>query len=668
MGLDLDYNDLLKKSTECIIDAETVVHKQKLVYLQSFLINLYNTYAGINEDILLKIVTIENIKEFILPALTHSTFLVDEPDPIEDSKSMYILGNYTSLMCLMLYFSKRFEDILFESKGDEFFTQFKKVSDTSYEMFSRWCHTLGIHEYLRYKTCLIQYEQGDTQREIRYKFSASPEEMKKLLYAFLGATEMLFDSCTVSNTGWSVCYNILSYFLDREHFPRDIMYYKEKIDTKTKWKEWSEDKKWKTRISSFIGAFDSITLPVDVYGRQIYEYRLKELWYTTEDGTRVDCPRKLLIMWKYQDISPKSKEAEEYLSKLAVKWLEDNLGFKYEKRKASSLDELINNSINMAGFKEIGETYEQFSKKDGIVVMTQKSGSPVKTFDSISDQPEEFIKFLRQLYAKSGSVPEHVLDKCLTTTNIEVFIKPGFTHETMLESRNYETLETVGDSILNKCVVWYLMRRFPNFYFQARDDHLDHSLYTEMKKRFTAKGELIKFCKTIGLNKWIRFKEIIIAQPTKYLYAVAHKKEDVCEDVMEAFLCCTYLLFNTVCQGYGYKVCYNIMQEILDGIDINPDYDVYRDPKNKLTDYIKLCKEKWGDSFIINDVEYKSKEVHIAGRKQYIVALDLTAVLKNNPSIKFSQTGTNVKKQKAEEDVAELGYQWIKKTFNCESG
>ena len=666
MGLELDYNDLLKKSNDCVVDSETVVHKQKLVYLQSFLINLYNTYAGIHEDVLLKIITIENIKEFILPSLTHATFLVDEPDPIEDSRTMYILGNYTSSMCLMIYFSKRFEDILFESKGDEFFTQFKKVSDGSYEMFSRWCHTLGIHEYLRYKTCVIHYEQSDMQREIRYKFEANQEEMKKLLYAFLGATEMLFDSCSVSNTGWSVCYNILSYFLDRENFPRDIMYYKDKLDTKTKWKEWSEDKKWKSRIPSFLGAFDSITLPLDAYGRQVYEYRLKELWYTTEDGVRIDCPRKLLMMWKYADITPKSKDGEEYLSKLAVKWLEDNLGFRYEKRKMPTLNELVDNTVSLSGFKEIGETYEQFVKKDNTVVITQKSGSSVKTFDSISDSPEDFIKFLRHLYVEYGSVPETILDECLTTTNTELFIKPGFTHETMLESKNYETLETVGDSILNKCVVWYLMRRFPNFYFQARENTLDHSLYTEMKKRFTAKSEVIKFCKTIGLNKWIRFKEIIIAQPAKYLYAVAHKKEDVCEDVMEAFLCCTYLLFNTVYQGYGYKVCYNIMQKILDNEDIIPDYDVYRDPKNKLTDYIKLCKDKWGDNFTINDVEYKSREIQIAGRKQYNVSLELEGKLNNKHSAKFSQSTTNVKKQKAQEDVAELGYQWIKKTFKCE--
>ncbi len=666
MGIELDYNELLRKSTTtCNVDAETHVHKQKLIYLQSFLINLYNSYAGVNEDILLKILTIENIQEFILPSLTHQTFLVDEPDPIEDSRSCNILGSYTSNMCLMIYFSKRFNEIIFEHKGEEFLTYFKKVADASYEMFSKWCHSLGIHEYLRYKTCLINYDDPNgIRREIRYNFIANHEEMKKLLFGFLGATEMLFDSCTVPNTGWSVCYNILCYFLDREDFPKELSYYKDKIETKSKWKEWAEDKNWKNRIPSHVGLFDSVMLPTDMYGRQICEYRLKELWYITEDGVRVDCPRKLMLMWRYQDkVCPKSKEAEEYLSKLAIKWLEDSLGFKYEKKKLPPWSELIDNTISLSGFKESNDTYDQFSKKDGIIIMTQKSGVNVKTYDQITENPEEFVDFLKKLYSEKGGVPTHIVNQCVNLTNVDMFVKPGFTHKTMIEPKDYEKLETVGDSILNKCVVWYLMRRFPNFYFQSREVVFDHNLYTEMKKIYTGKEEAIKYCKILGLAKWIRFKEIIIALPLKYSYVIAHKKEDVCEDVTEAFFSCTYNLFEQIEQGYGYKVCYNIMQSVLDTIDINPDYDSIRDPKNKLTDYIKKCKDKWGDNFIINDVAYKSKEVNISGRKQYIITLELEATLNSQPVRKFSNSSTHVKKQSAEEAVAELGYQWIKKTY-----
>ena len=70
-----------------------------------------------------------------------------------------------------------------------------------------------------------------------------------------------------------------------------------------------------------------------------------------------------------------------------------------------------------------------------------------------------FQSFIRSLL-KIGKLKEKYINEITDPPGIEQY-KIAFTHESIDPKQNYEFFETLGDQTLNKSIVWYFSRRFP---------------------------------------------------------------------------------------------------------------------------------------------------------------------------------------------------------------
>ena len=66
-------------------------------------------------------------------------------------------------------------------------------------------------------------------------------------------------------------------------------------------------------------------------------------------------------------------------------------------------------------------------------------------------------------------ISQKYIDMILTKEGMTYFSK-AFTHSSVDPNNNYEFLETLGDLTLNKCVLFYLCRRFPQLNCPAGSD------------------------------------------------------------------------------------------------------------------------------------------------------------------------------------------------------
>lgn len=131
-------------------------------------------------------------------------------------------------------------------------------------------------------------------------------------------------------------------------------------------------------------------------------------------------------------------------------------------------------------------------------------------------------------------VPKDLRTKLTSPKNLEIF-KQAFTHPTISETRNYEVFECIGDTSLNKCVIWFFKRRLPE---------ANPELLTLLKIKFASTDKMSIYARELGLDKYILSNEDQIKTRSKIL-----------EDVLESFIgCMEYLIdeINGMHSGYSY--------------------------------------------------------------------------------------------------------------------
>ena len=72
---------------------------------------------------------------------------------------------------------------------------------------------------------------------------------------------------------------------------------------------------------------------------------------------------------------------------------------------------------------------------------------------------DNFRNFIRSILTAKCRLPNDKVNEYLN--HLDLF-EQAFTHSSFNPERNYESLEILGDSCLNYCVVYYLTRRFPH--------------------------------------------------------------------------------------------------------------------------------------------------------------------------------------------------------------
>jgi dsRNA-specific ribonuclease len=157
-------------------------------------------------------------------------------------------------------------------------------------------------------------------------------------------------------------------------------------------------------------------------------------------------------------------------------------------------------------------------------------------------------------------------------TNQEIFkmFSDAFTHETVNNKNNYEFYETLGDATLNKCVLWYISRRFPQINCPDGSDILTKlKIKTIKSESFAAIAESLDFWNFISVEESLRLNP--------------NKKRSILEDVCEAFFGVLELAVDQVTrEGMGYNICYKILSTLLDKTDIKISYDEIVDNKTRV--------------------------------------------------------------------------------------
>ena len=162
----------------------------------------------------------------------------------------------------------------------------------------------------------------------------------------------------------------------------------------------------------------------------------------------------------------------------------------------------------------------------------------------------------------------------------------AFTSPTFNKLENYEFLETLGDSTLNKAIIWYFSRRFPSINSSDGIDILTRlKIKYIQKKSFAALSEKLGFLQFISTN----FNRNSVEDITNTL-----------EDVFESFFGATELIIDDKFKiGTGYKICYKIVSRLLDKLNITIAYEDLVDSKTRLKELFdhnkhdckyKLCK------------------------------------------------------------------------------
>ena len=240
----------------------------------------------------------------------------------------------------------------------------------------------------------------------------------------------------------------------------------------------------------------------------------------------------------------------------------------------------------------------------------------------------EYYRFIYQLLFNYGLMKEEEIDRLLDEEGMKVMTS-AVTHWSLNEDQDYEVWETLGDSTLNKIMVWYMFRRFPD----ATSEEL-----TEAKKINVSKGQFPIYSQTINLPKYVRYRNITYTSGKNTLTITLDKS--MREDTFEAFFgALEYLIDGKIMLGAGYTICYNIVSVILDQQQMTIDLSKIKDSITQLKEIFDT-RRKFGDSFEYK-YDYTSKKIIVIlrfnkehsspcvynGKEQHIINLPVEPVL-----------------------------------------
>jgi len=189
---------------------------------------------------------------------------------------------------------------------------------------------------------------------------------------------------------------------------------------------------------------------------------------------------------------------------------------------------------------------------------------------------DELIVYLRGLLERATSDPA-VIERLLSEPTHKVWRK-AFTHESWNRNKinNYQTLETMGDKVIDTTFMDYTLSRFPE---------IKESELTELRNEFVSKDSLAPASVKMGLPRYVLTK-----------YPVSTDTE---EDLFESFFGALFTSGDIVYgRGTGYSLCKVMTSFIYDEWGISPEI-----AQKSSTNRVKETFEKLAWSFDLNELE-----------------------------------------------------------------
>jgi len=210
-----------------------------------------------------------------------------------------------------------------------------------------------------------------------------------------------------------------------------------------------------------------------------------------------------------------------------------------------------------------------------------KSYSYPSQFRYQGPRDETFKMFIDNILKDYGDISEKNRSDILDKEGLSYYYL-SFTAPSFNPQENYEFLETLGDSTLNKAIMWYLARRFPAI---NCPDGID--ILTRLKIKFIQKKSFASLSEKLG------FLPFISTDFNRTIASLRDSSSSTLEDVFEAFFGATELIIDKKYNiGMGYKICYKIVSRLLDKINITINYEDIVDSKTRLKELFDHNKHK----------------------------------------------------------------------------
>lgn len=175
---------------------------------------------------------------------------------------------------------------------------------------------------------------------------------------------------------------------------------------------------------------------------------------------------------------------------------------------------------------------------------------------------------IRNLLLKS--VKPDMVDKILHTS-LDNF-QAAFTSKEYDASENYEFFEQLGDLSINKFIVSYMGKRFP----QLRSSN-GVGVLASLRILYGSKDVLSTLSEKYQMDKFIRCTKDEMLDKNKF--------RNILEDVFEAFFgALEFSIDKLWFNGLGYISVYNILEKMFDDIKIEIDYESLVDAKTRLNE------------------------------------------------------------------------------------
>jgi dsRNA-specific ribonuclease len=177
-----------------------------------------------------------------------------------------------------------------------------------------------------------------------------------------------------------------------------------------------------------------------------------------------------------------------------------------------------------------------------------------------------FKSFIHSLLIR-GNLKEEYTELFLQDDCMEIYSQ-AFTSSTADGRNNYEVFEQLGDISINKFIVWYSYRRFPQLFCPEGVE-----IVSKIRIKYGSKESFQDIAESLGFWPYISATENQRQSQKKILL----------EDTFESFIGATeYLVDREIRRNVGYSVVYDILNSVFSDIPISLRYEDLVDNITKL--------------------------------------------------------------------------------------
>jgi dsRNA-specific ribonuclease len=261
---------------------------------------------------------------------------------------------------------------------------------------------------------------------------------------------------------------------------------------------------------------------------------------------------------------------------------------------------------------------------------------------------------------KQSKLKQKYISELTDEKSLQIYDQ-AFTAASANPIKNYEIYEQIGDLTVNKFIVWYAYKRFPQL-----ECPLGVKVVARLRINYGSRQSFSEIAEKLNFWPFISADE---EERNK-------KKKDLLEDALEAFIGCTeQILDKKYRPGVGYGIVYDILSSIFNKIPMSLAYNDLYDAKTRLKELFDLHKDNLGTWTYIDTREELLAESKIyqvppgssnQPLKQQTGPTKQDFILKPQPQWILLGSGKAAKKADAQQRAAEEGLKtlnskgWIK--------